>query len=131
MAVKLAIMKSGEQIIADIKEMESDGKVLGYYFYKACIVHMMNPNEPNPSNKNERRPKKKIDKTAFDISLFPWIPMAKGYEIPIVSDWVMTFVDPVDMLYEMYEENVLNASKEWNEGMNRKEDTDEGCKTCR
>ncbi len=131
MAVKLAIMKSGEQIISDIKEMEVDGKILGYYFYKACIVRMMNPNDADPSMMKERN-KKKVDKTAFDISLFPWIPLAKGYEIPVVSDWVMTFVDPVDMLYEMYEENVLYSDKEWNEGMNKNEDnSDGGCKTCR
>lgn len=131
MAVKLAIMKSGEQIIADIKEMEVDGKILGYYFYKACIVRMMSPNEMDPSLQNEKRPRNKVDKASFDISLFPWIPLAKGYEIPIVSDWVMTFVEPVDMLYEMYEENVLNTSKEWNEGMNRKDEDQGDCKTCR
>jgi hypothetical protein len=129
MAVKLIVLKSGENIIADINEMLVDGKTVGYYLNKACIVRIMNGENPA----NQRQPRPPQEKTSFDISLFPWIPLAKGTELPISIDWVITFVDPVDMLYEMYVNNVINGEKEWGEGLNKKDvdDEEEDCKNCR
>ena len=96
------------------------------------MVQMINPNQMEPEESSKPQRIRSKDKTSFDISLFPWIPMAKGFEIPINFDSVITLVEPVDMLYEMYEKNVLLTDDEWNEGMNKKQtDTDEECRTCR
>ena len=44
MTVKLILLKSGEDIIADVTEMivgeNEDKKVIGYFFDKACIVKL-------------------------------------------------------------------------------------------
>jgi len=128
MAIKLIVLKSGENIIADMNEMVVEDKTVGFYLEKACIVRIMGGGE-KPQRPQKARPPE--EKTSFDISLFPWIPLAKGTTLPISIDWVITFTDPVDMLYEMYVNNVLSGEKEWGEGLNRKEDEDGDCKTCR
>jgi len=133
MAVKIALIKTGQFVIADIQEMVVENTVAGYYFTKPCLINIIDPeNQSEPQGPTQLTP----GKTSFNISLFPWIPLAKGTKVPVVSDWVVTFTDPVDMLYEMYENDVLNSTRDWNEGMNRKSQDSEDdqvneCKTCR
>ena len=44
MTVKLVLLKSGEDIIADVKEIKSDEQdVIGYYFHDTLIVKMYEP----------------------------------------------------------------------------------------
>ena len=39
MTVKILLLKSGEDVIADVKEMVSpDDKVIGYFLTKACVI---------------------------------------------------------------------------------------------
>ncbi len=91
MTVKLAVVKTGEQIITDVEEMTLDDKVVGYFFNKLCIVDTGKP------EKN-----KETGRTSFDISLSPWIALGKGYKFPVPLDWLVTFVDPVEELNNMY-----------------------------
>jgi len=120
MSVKLVVMKSGQQIIADIKEMIVDDKAVGYYLTKPCAIELV--------GRDQEEVLVNSSKSAYDISLYPWIPLAKGEEVPIAMDWVVTFLDPVDMLMEMYQTNVLDSTTPWGEGLNRPE---KECKTCR
>ena len=47
MTVKLVMLKSGEDIIADVKEIKSDEQdVIGYFFNEPLIVKMYEPEEP-------------------------------------------------------------------------------------
>jgi len=105
MTVKLALLKSGEEIVTDVKEMISgegdDQKVVGYFFKKPCIVRM----------KNIQGVEDKTQVT-FDISLTPWIPLAKGPVFPIAMDWIITFVDPIDKLLKAYKEQILDRDDE-------------------
>ena len=47
-------------------------------------------------------------KTGYSVSLFPWMPLAKDERIPIPADWMITMVEPVTKLEEMYLEDVVN-----------------------
>ena len=44
MSIKIALLKSGESVIADIKELISDEKICGYLFKNPYIVDLA-PNE--------------------------------------------------------------------------------------
>jgi hypothetical protein len=105
MTVKLILLKSGEDIISDIKEMvvgdEENPKVVGYFLEKPCSIRMKNPSD---IVSDEDR--------SFQVALFPWIPISKDSTIPIPSDWVVTIVEPVDKLSEMYRNQVLKNGKE-------------------
>ena len=42
MTIKILVLKSGEDVIADIKEMMTpDNKVMGYLLTKPCVVKLM------------------------------------------------------------------------------------------
>ena len=110
MAVKLAVLKSGEDVIADIREMmvgdedtpDEKKKVVGYYFIKPCGVTLKN----KAINVNNS------DDDSYELKLFPWCPLAKNDAIPMNTEWVVTLVDPVDKLKEMYETQVLDKFKD-------------------
>jgi hypothetical protein len=93
MTIKLAVLKSGEDIIADMQEMILDEKVIGYFFDKPCVAKL------SPSETVE---------DSFKISLYPWIPLSKTTRVPVINDWVITIVDPIDKLSEMYVNEVLS-----------------------
>tara|TARA_B100001094_G_scaffold318632_1_gene362464 strand:+ start:7714 stop:8076 length:363 start_codon:yes stop_codon:yes gene_type:complete len=101
MTVKLARLKSGEEIVADVKEMINDNKVVGYFFKKPCVVRM----------KNIQGVEAKTE-VVFDISLTPWVPLGKGPVYPVAMDWIMTFVDPIDKLMEAYKTQILEQDDE-------------------
>ena len=105
MTVKLAILKSGEDIVADIKEMlvgeGDDARVVGYVLTKPVGVSL-----------NRKEITIDDEKDTVQIRLFPWCPLTKNEKIPITADWVVTIVDPIDKVKQMYEKEVLgNGSK--------------------
>jgi hypothetical protein len=109
MSVKLLLLKSGEQVIADVKEMlmgdEESPKVIGYFLNKPCVVNIRIPKANSEKENN-------IQATAFNISLFPWMPLAKEENIPLSTDWVITMVTPETKLNAIYMENVVNYGKD-------------------
>ena len=100
MTVKLAILKSGEDIVADIKEMVvgegDDARVVGYVLTKPVGVSL-NRKEITINDEEE----------SFQGRLVPWCPLTKNEKIPITADWVVTIVDPIDKIKTMYTEEVL------------------------
>jgi hypothetical protein len=110
MTIKLMLLKSGEDLIADISEMvvgeEEQRRVVGYYLTKPCLVRMGNSNllteESEGSNK----------KAGFQVSLYPWMPLSADEQIPIPADWLVTMVEPTVKLKEMYLEDVINYGKQ-------------------
>ena len=104
MTVKLLLLKSGEDIIADVTEMvvgeENEKKVIGYFFDKPCIIKLRE-GEENPDQKS-----------AYRISMFPWMPLSADSNIPVPADWVVTMVEPKDQLSKMYLEDVVGNGKD-------------------
>lgn len=114
MTVKLLLLKSGEEIIADVKEMvisvgdetEQDPmkKVVGYYLTNPCCVKINGSNiSSNDCDVS--------GKVGFEVSIHPWIPLSSDKEIPIPSDWLVTMVNPTLKLEQMYVDEVLNYGK--------------------
>ena len=98
MTIKILLLKSGEDVIADLKEMVSpDEKVIGYFLNKPCVVKLI-PKDSEDESKRE---------TA--IRMYPWMPLAKEKDIPLPTDWVVTMVTPIEKVDTMYKEDVLNG----------------------
>ena len=98
MTIKILLLKSGEDVIADVKEMVSpDKKVIGYFLNNPCVVKLI-PKDSEDESKRE---------TA--IRMYPWMPLAKEKDIPLPTDWVVTMVTPIEKVETMYKEDVLNA----------------------
>jgi hypothetical protein len=97
MSIKLALLKSGETIISDAKELISDDKVCGYLFTNPEIVSIVKPIFLTEENQKSSQ---------IEISLSPWIVLSSDKQIPVPPDWIVTIVEPVQTVKEMYEEKV-------------------------
>ena len=103
MTIKLVLLKSGEDIIADVTEMavgeEKEKSIVGYFLDRHCVIRMRDPNLIK-----EEGPQKQ---SGFQVSLFPWIPLSKDTRIPVPADWLITMVEPAYKLKEMYIEDIV------------------------
>ena len=97
MTIKVLVLKSGEDVIADVQEMmSSSDQVIGYFLNKPCVVKLQ----------------AKETNTDVSVRMHPWMPIARETMIPVSADWVVTMVTPVEKIQEMYENQVLNDGKE-------------------
>ena len=111
MSIKLVVLKSGEDVIAHVTDMSVDKldgegevvgrEVFGYYLTRPCAVKLLN--EEDTTDETGRK--------AFEISMFPWIPLSGDKVIKIPCDWVVTIVDPIEKVKDMFELQVLGDGK--------------------
>lgn len=97
MSIKLALLKSGETVISDIKELVSEEKVCGYIFenpYKVLTERSILLSEESEYD------------AKIQVSLTPWILLTEDQKMLISTDWVVTLVNPIESLKQMYEEKV-------------------------
>ena len=115
MTIKLLLLKSGEDIISDIQEMvtkdpETDTqRVVGYLLRKPCVVKLRD------NGLAVEEGEKKAN--AYNVTMYPWIPLTKDKVIPLTAEWVITMVNPADQVQKMYEEDILpdgNTNKDSN-----------------
>ena len=78
-----------------------DARVVGYFLTKPCGVSL-----------NSKNIKVDDEKDTYQLKLFPWCPLTKQEKIPISADWVVTIVDPIDKITEMYTKEVLEDGSE-------------------
>ena len=97
MTIKVLVLKSGEDVIADIQEMmSSENQVMGYFLNRPCGVKIQ----------------AKGDSQDVSVRMHPWLPFAREKMIPLSTDWVVTMVTPVESIQEMYQKQVLDDGKE-------------------
>tara|TARA_Y100001970_G_scaffold76175_1_gene96639 strand:- start:287 stop:652 length:366 start_codon:yes stop_codon:yes gene_type:complete len=120
MTIKLCLLKSGEDIITDLTEMRTqegpEGRVIGYFFEKPCVVKMRNPQQQSSDGNTK--------KAGFEVSLFPWMPLTPETKIPVTADWLITMVEPAPNLKDMYIEDVVNGPNSKNSVSDNKSDSD-------
>lgn len=97
MSIKLALLKSGETIIADVKELVSEEKPCAYIF-------------ENPHKVLTERTillTEEIEQDAkIEVSLSPWIILAKDTQMLVSLDWVVTLVEPIESVKKLYEDKI-------------------------
>ena len=105
MTIKLALLKSGEEVISDIDEMVTDKQmVVGYYFANPCRAILTTPEiEVDESQSSDKKP--------VSIKLLPWFPLANQEKIPVVADWVISIVEPQPKLKDLYTKACENYEK--------------------
>ena len=102
MSVKLVLLKSGEQLISDAKELVQDEVVHGYLLNKPHKVatqkalFLTEENEAPDDN--------------VEIVFSPWILLSSDDDIVVPKDWVVTIVEPLSSVTEMYREKVNEQS---------------------
>ena len=121
MTIKLALLKSGEEIISDMSEMMSGqdggGQVVGYFLKHPCRAILTSPDiQATGEQESERKP--------VAIRLIPWMPLSKDENIPVVADWVISLVEPQDKLLEMYTKAVKTYEERKSENSDTTEQSD-------
>ena len=103
MSVKLVMLKSGEDLVADVQEIKSNDEVIGYYFDDPLIVRISESEEPTVLNEEGSLTQYA---SKIDVTFYPWIPLAKDVRVPCSADWVVTIVEPIEKLKTQYQERV-------------------------
>ena len=111
MSIKLVMLKSGEDIIADVKELKSEEGIVGYYFHNPCVVKMYHPEEPTVLNEDGSS---REYESRISVQFYPWIPLSEESRIPCSADWVVTIVEPVQNVKKLYRES-LNGRNQGNQ----------------
>ena len=118
MTIKLLLLKSGEDVIADVQEMYgAEQQVFGYLLNNPCVIKLKASEQPSTE-----------EEKSVSIRMHPWMPVAREKTIPITIDWVVTMVTPVEKVQEMYVKDVLNDGKD-REEPSKTDSSDEQPKT--
>ena len=108
MSVKLVMLKSGEDLVADVQEIKSNDEVIGYYFDDPLVIRISESEESTILNEENSFTQYS---SKIDVTFYPWIPLAKDVRVPCSADWVVTIVEPIEKLKTQYQEKVNGRDK--------------------
>lgn len=100
MSVKIIVFKSGEKVIADIKEGFDEGKLITYILETPCTIDV--------NGKYRITNEEGDEKEQMSISLNPWPRFSADKVVPIIPAFLVTALEPTPGLKKMYEEQILN-----------------------
>ena len=103
MSVKLLLLKSGEQVLADTKELRRKDDVPmvdKVYGFLLTQPHKVTANKPVVLTENfdEQR--------NVEITISPWILLTQDKVMTVPKEWVITIVNPIESIVKMYEEKI-------------------------
>ena len=103
MSVKLLLLKSGEQVLADTKELRRKDDVPmvdKVYGFLLTQPHKVTANKPVVLTENfdEQR--------NVEITISPWILLTQDKVMTVPKEWVITIVNPIESVVKMYQEKV-------------------------
>jgi hypothetical protein len=100
MSIKIALLKSGETIISDAKELVLEDTPCGYLFSNP---HKIKLEYDDGIFLTENKDSVESD---VKVTFSSWIPLTSEDEIAIPKDWVVTIVEPLETIRKMYEEKI-------------------------
>ena len=142
MAINLLCLKSGERIVADVENAIIKDKPYGYLLTRPCLVFVgqetdqldtlsFGPGvdeELGEELSDEELEELQNDDSSLEeedygyesqqrvggveINLSPWMPLSEDDTIPIPFDVVMTLVEPVEALKNMFKKDILEYEEQ-------------------
>ena len=97
MSIKITVLKTGEQLISDMKELMADGQEHAQA-YLLDNPHTYEINEKQFITEEE----KEEGDYGIDVSLLPWLILSKDKQMIIPTDSVLTVVEPIDAVTQLY-----------------------------
>ena len=112
MSVQLALLKSGEEVIADIKEYRnSDDELVSYLFKDPFSIKIKTS---QVLIEGDGAPK-------HDVVYYRWMSLSKDSDIIVNKDWIVCITDPLDSIKQSYEEKMNGrGSDDSNESSSRR-----------
>ena len=107
MSVQRALLKSGEEVIADIKEFrDSDDELVSYLFKNPFAIKIKTSQllieEDSGSPKHE-------------VLYYKWMSLSKDTDIIVNKDWIVCITDPLDSIKQSYQERMNGRRNDSNE----------------
>ena len=99
MSIKITVLKTGEHIISDMKELMADNQE------KVQAYMLVNPHTYEISEKQfVSEEEKELEESDFgiNVSLLPWIILSKDKKMIIPTDSVLTVVEPLESVTQLY-----------------------------
>ena len=98
MSIKVAVLRTGDHIIADMKEVVNDDKdIVAYLFNNPNTIEINTPLLMTEAGLQERK---------VEVSLSKWILITDDKEIAVPTSHVVTIVEPLDSVTKMYLEKL-------------------------
>ena len=94
MSVKLLLLKSGEEVITEVKEITDPdtNDPIGFHLHKPFRLDIVS-NENGIVINQEK---------GYQVSWFPWAPLSKERDFYLPGHHVLTAYDPLDTITEQY-----------------------------
>ena len=106
MSVKLLLLKSGEEVITEAKEIVNPEtkEPMGYHLHKPFRLDIVS-NDGGIVFNNEK---------GYQLSWFPWAPLSKDKDFFLPAGHVITAYDPLDSISEQYVQAIREENYEEN-----------------
>ena len=101
MSIKITVLKSGDHLISDMKELMTEGEE------NAQAYMLVNPHTYEINEKQFITVEEKKDGDfGINVTLLPWIILYKDSQMIIPTDSVLTVVEPLDSVTQLYLDKV-------------------------
>ena len=97
MSIQLALLKSGEEVIADIKEYRDQDDILVSYLFKDPYIVKVKTSQVLIEDKGTPK---------HEVVYYKWMSLSKDNDIIVNKDWVVCISDPLDTIKKSYEERM-------------------------
>ena len=103
MSIKLTLLKTGEQLISEMKELVPEGQEQ-VHAYLLDNPHTVEINEKQFVTEEERRD----GDYGINVTILPWIILSKDSQMIIPVDSVLTVVEPLETVTQLYLDKLDN-----------------------
>ena len=101
MSIKITLLKTGEQLISDKKELVAEGQQEPHAYL------LENPHTYDITEKEFiTEEEKNQGDFGINVSLIPWIILSKDKKMIIPTDSVLTVVEPLESVAQLYLDKV-------------------------
>ena len=97
MSIQLVLLKSGEEVIADVKELRDDVDELISYVFKDPYRIKIKTAQVLVEGKNTPK---------HEAVFYKWMSLSKDSDIIVNKDWIVCITDPIDTIKTSYEERL-------------------------
>ena len=113
MSVQLVLLKSGEEVIADVKELRDDSDDLLSYVFKNPYTIKIKTAQVLTEGKGSPK---------HEAVYYKWMSLSKDTDIIVNKDWIVCITDPIDTIKTSYEERLNGRrSNDSNESSDRRD----------
>ena len=114
MTVKVMLLKSGEDVISDAREIMDNEKqgIVAYHLSNPFVMQLTEEESDELQVEGEELPQKK-----YSVRYTHWAPLSKQRAFVIPADWLVTIYDPQDNILKDYcAKNNINFEEETSTG---------------